>query len=269
MKNWLSTDKHSFFSWEKWLSLAFPAGILVILLVLWEVIVNLAQIDKWILPSPSSIFISFWQSKELFWLHGLQTITETILGFSGAIVVGVMVAILIDLSIWLRRAIYPMLVVSQTVPILAIAPLFVIWFGYGIAPKVVIVGLVCFFPIAVNLADGFRLVDKDMIRFMETLGASKMQIFRMVKIPSALPFFFSGLRIAGTYSVMGAVIGEWLGASKGLGVLMTRSSQSYMTDRVFATIMVITLLSLLIILIIEFLARVTMPWYYRKQQQSK
>lgn len=146
------------------------------------------------------------------------------------------------------------------------APLFIIWFGFGTLPKVVVVTLVCFFPVAVNLVDGYKNVDEDMIHLMAAMGATKGQIFRKVKFPASLPFLFSGLRIAGTYSVMGAVIGEWLGATEGLGILMTRSSQSFLTDRVFAVIMVITLLSLGIFAIIEVLARVLMPWHYQREK---
>ncbi|HWI54318.1 MAG TPA: ABC transporter permease, partial [Desulfobacteria bacterium] len=161
----------------------------------------------------------------------------------------------------------PLLVISQTIPIIAVAPLFIIWLGYGMAPKVVVVSLVCFFPITINLADGLRMVDRDMIKLMHSMGATEFQVFRLVKLPAALPFFFSGLRIAGTYSIMGAVIGEWLGADKGLGILMTRSSQSFLTDRVFATIMVIVILSLAIYFLVEGIARVLIPWHYQGEEQ--
>ncbi|WP_407942249.1 ABC transporter permease [Microaerobacter geothermalis] len=227
----------------------------------------MTKIEKWILPSPTIIAQSLWQARELIWQHTIQTLYETVLGLGIAIAAGIAIATLMDLSTWLRKAVYPLLVISQTIPIIAVAPLFLIWFGYGLAPKVIVVALVCFFPITVNLADGYRMVDREMVRLMSSLGASRGQIFRMVKLPSALPFFFSGLRIAGTYSVMGAVIGEWLGASRGLGIFMTRSSQSFLTERVFAAIVVITLLSLWIFALIELLARLTMPWHYQQQEE--
>lgn len=245
-----------------------PGLFILALLVFWEISVWVSKIEAWILPAPSAIFQSLWKIRDLLWMHSLQTLYEAMMGLLLAILLGIGIAILIDRSYWARKALYPLLVISQTIPIIAIAPLFLIWFGYGLVPKVVVVTLVCFFPIAVNLADGFSMVDKDMIRLINSMGASPMQVFRKVKLPAALPFFFSGLRISGTYSVMGAVIGEWLGASRGLGILMTRSSQSFMTDRVFATILVITLLSLIIFVSIEILARYSMPWYYSQKKME-
>lgn len=250
------------------LSLVLPGFTILCLLVLWEFWVRQSKIEQWILPSPSLILHSLWQIKGLIWQHSLETLTETGLGFLIAVFGGVLTAIIMDISVFLRKTIYPLLVISQNIPILAIAPLFIIWFGYGLTSKVVVVALVCFFPITVNLADGFQMVDSDMLNLMSAIGASKSQIFLMVKLPSALPFLFSGLRVAGTYSVMGAVIGEWLGASEGLGVLMARSSQSFLTDRVFATILVIVLLSLAICVLIDILARICIPWHYNKGELS-
>ncbi|MGM7634969.1 ABC transporter permease [Bacillus sp. Hm123] len=250
---------------KRWSSLFLPALTLVILLLLWEVGVRISQIEQWILPSPSAVMQALWDARELIWMHAGQTIYETVIGFSVAVIVSVMIATVIDLNDWLRKSVYPLLIISQTVPIIAVAPLFMMWFGYGLLPKVIVVALVCFFPITVNLADGYRLVDRDMIRLMESMGAKKRQIFRMVKLPGALPFFFSGLRIAGTYSVMGAVIGEWLGASKGLGILMTRSTQSFLTAQVFATIFVVIILSLLLYFLIEVIARLLISWHYQQE----
>lgn len=267
MKNSSNTGRSlSFlkFDRESYLSVGLPALVIGLLLVLWEAAVRYWSVEKWILPGPLLIMKSLWISRSLIWQHSLQTIMETALGFGISVVIAVLTATLADMSVLIRKTIYPLLVISQTVPIIAVAPLFIIWFGYGIAPKVVVVALVCFFPLTINLADGYRMVDKDMIRLMSSMGASKFQIFRLVKLPAALPFLFSGLRIAGTYSVMGAVIGEWLGADKGLGILMTRSSQSFLTDRVFATILVIIFLSLAVYFALEIAGRIIIPWHYRK-----
>lgn len=271
MRNLPSTGNGSptLLGWlDRWLAVLLPGTVLFLLLVVWEMAVRRTGIEKWILPGPMQVLKSFWQARALLWQHSLQTVTETVIGFGMAVVVAVIIATLIDLSTLLRKTVYPLLVISQTIPIIAVAPLFFIWFGYGLAPKVLVVALVCFFPVTVNLADGFRMVDSDMVRLMSAMGASRSQVFRMVKLPAAMPFFFSGLRIAGTYSVMGAVIGEWLGASAGLGIFMTRSSQSFMTDRVFATIMVIVFLSLAVCLLIDGLARLVMPWYYRREDSA-
>lgn len=251
---------------RRWFNWLLPGSMLLLLLTIWELAVRFTGIEAWILPAPSVIFITLWQTRDLLVDHGVHTIYETLLGLGIAIMVGVLLAVFIDLSEKVRKSVYPLFVASQTIPIIAIAPLFAIWFGYGYTPKIILVALFCFFPITVSLADGFLSVDRQMIRLLDSMGASRSQIFRMVKLPAALPAFFSGLRIAGTYSVMAAVISEWLGASKGLGIFMTRSSQSFFTDRVFAIIMVITLLSLVIYGIIEGMSRLVMPWYYKKQK---
>lgn len=271
MKSWLNTGKQKNFmlsSIKQWFSMVLPGLSFLLFLIIWELAVTKSGIEQWILPGPSVILSSLWTARDLVWQHSLQTIYETLLGLGIAFVISVITATVLDLSDWLRKAIYPLLVVSQTIPIIAVAPLFIIWFGYDLAPKVFVVALVCFFPITVNLADGYRMVESDMVRLMLAMGASQGQVFRLVKLPAALPFLFSGLRIAGTYSVMGAVIGEWLGGSKGLGIFIARSSQSFMTDRVFAGIIVIIILSLAICLLIDILARLTIPWYYQRRKAT-
>ncbi len=267
MKKWKSTDKRREHKGPsgRWLSIFLPAFTLLGVLIIWEMAVYLTRVEKWLLPAPTLIFQSLWEARELLWHHGVQTITETIIGFTLAVVIAVLVATIIDQSPGIRRSVYPLLIVSQTIPIIALAPLLLIWLGYGMQSKVAVVALVCFFPVTINLVEGYRMADRDMIRLMLSMGASRMQIFRMVKWPAAMPSLFSGLRIAGTYSVMGAVIGEWLGASRGLGIFLTRSQQSFMTDRLFAGIIVITLLSLIIFALIEGLARLSMPWHARQK----
>lgn len=260
MKNWRSIARGN------WSTFLLPGFTLLAILITWETVVRVAAIEKWLLPAPSVILQALWSAKELIWQHSVQTMQETLLGLALAVVVGVALATAIDWCEGLKKAVYPLIIASQTIPIIAVAPLLIIWFGYGLLPKVLVVALVCFFPITVNLTDGYRLVEPDMLRLMSAMGASKGQIFYLVKLPAALPFFFSGLRIAGTYSVMGAVIGEWLGASRGLGIFMTRSSQSFLTERVFAAIIVITLLSLTIFLLVEGLARLMMPWHYQQKR---
>lgn len=247
---------------KKYLSYFLPGLFLLFFIVVWELATRELNIQKWILPKPTEIFTSFWEAREILWQHTLQTLLETAIGFGLAIVAGVLWAVVMDFSVLFRKTFYPLLVISQTIPIIAVAPLFIIWFGYGLLPKVIVVALVCFFPIATNLADGLRSVDRDMVKLMDGLGASTGQIFKMVKLPASLPFFFSGLRVAGTYSVMGAVIGEWLGADKGLGIFLTRSTQSFQTARVFAIIMVIMILSLVLVFGIDLLEKKLTPWHW-------
>lgn len=269
MKKLKNTEGKGKRFFEQWLQLALPGVALVVLFLIWEIGVRISGIEKWILPAPTDVVHSFSSMQLTLYGHIWQTLIEAILGLLIALAVGVLTALIVDSSIYFRKMIYPILVISQTIPIIALAPLFIIWFGFGLLPKVIVVALVCFFPIAMNLSDGLRLVDQDMYRLMKSLGASNWQIFMKLKLPSAMPFFFSGLKIAGTYSVMGAVIGEWLGASKGLGILLTRSSQSFLTERVFATIIVIVLLSLIIFAIIEILGRITLSWHYKQQSMTR
>jgi len=155
---------------------------------------------------------------------------------------------------------YPLFVISQTIPTIALAPLILVWFGYGMLPKVLVVALVTFFPLAVSLAEGYRQVDPRMVRLLQTMGARTGHILRYLLWPHALPSFFAGLRIATTYSVTGAVVGEWLGATKGLGIYLVRAAKSFRADRLFAVITVIVLLSLLFFGVVELLARYTLRW---------
>lgn len=239
-------------------------GLFLVLIVFWEVIVRVRQIEKFILPAPSQIGLALADTWELLLDHSLWTILEASQGFLLAIGVGIGLAVLMGLVPGIRKALYPLLVISQTIPIIAIAPLLVIWFGFGILPKVMVVALVCFFPITVSLAEGMEAADSDMVKLLQGMGASPWQIFKTVRFPGAMPSFFAGLKISATYSVMGAVIGEWLGASKGLGIFMTRSMHSFSTVRVFAAIVVISVLSLLFFSLIEVLGRLLMPWNYQK-----
>jgi len=240
-----------------------PSAVLIALLILtWEAMVRLLQIPKFILPAPSRVAEALYNTADLLLEHSTQTLTEALLGFFLAIMVGVVLALLMDLLPGLKNALYPLLVISQTIPIIAIAPLLVIWLGYEMLPKVAVVALVCFFPVTVSLSQGLDSADQDLQRLLLGMGATPWQILKIVKFPGAMPSFFAGLKIAATYSIMGAVIGEWLGASKGLGIYMTRSMHSFLTERVFAVIVVISILSLILFVIIEVLGRFLMPWNY-------
>ena len=166
-----------------------------------------------------------------------------------------------------KKTVYPIIVISQTIPIIILAPLFVIWFGYGYMPKIIIVILICFFPVTISLLQGLNTVDRELIDMLRSMGATRLQLYRFVKIPSSMPGFFSGLKIAATYSIMGATIGEWVGGKNGLGVYMIRAKQSFATDKVFAAILVIVILSILILRIIELLEKKYIPWIKLQQQE--
>ncbi|PKM87402.1 MAG: ABC transporter permease [Firmicutes bacterium HGW-Firmicutes-12] len=234
------------------------------LLLLWEYIVKAFQIDKFILPPPSAIFEALINSSLLLLEHSKYTALEAFIGFSLAVFAGMVLAMIISLITAVKKTLYPLVIVSQTVPIMAVAPLLIIWFGYGLLPKVMVVALVCFFPITVSLVEGLEKVDADVIRLLQAMGANKFQVFIKVQLPAALPSLFSGLKISATYSIMAAVIAEWLGASRGLGIYLTRSMHSFQTEQVFAVIIVISGLSLAFVALVEGAGRMLMPWYYKK-----
>ena len=237
-----------------------PIGFSVMLLVVWQIVVDFGAVKRFILPSPTDVVRTLVRILPDIYPHLGVTLYEAFIGFSAAILLGVLLAFLMDSFSLVRNALYPLLVVSQTIPIIALAPLFVIWFGFGLTPKVIVVVLVCFFPIVISLHDGLASIDRDIINLMKSMGASTMQIFRQVKLPAALVSFFSGLRIAATYSIMGAVIGEWLGGSAGLGVYMMRVKHSYSVDKFFAAIVIIVVLSMLLFKGISALQLALMPW---------
>ncbi|MDD4767860.1 MAG: ABC transporter permease [Desulfotomaculaceae bacterium] len=237
-----------------------PLGFIILLLVGWEYIVKLRSIPDWILPGPVQVVRTFVDNAPLIAKHAQSTMIECLAGFALAILFSFIVVFLMDEISLFRKALYPLIIASQTIPIVSVAPLFIIWFGYGMLPKIIVVVLVCFFPIAISLLSGLAAVDNDYLELFRSMQAGRIKIFRMVKLPLAMPAFFSGLRISAAYSVMGAVIGEWLGAKQGLGIYMTLSQRSFQVDRVFAAILAVTVLSAALFLLVSLIERVVIPW---------
>ncbi|MEK5333000.1 MULTISPECIES: ABC transporter permease [unclassified Lysinibacillus] len=225
------------------------------LLVIWEVVIRLADIPHWLLPAPSAIVTEGVHSYKTFMPHVFATIQLAVLGLAIGIFFGLSVAILLHRSATVRAFVYPILIVSQNVPVLVLAPLLIIWFGFGLLPKLIIICLVCFFPIVIAAMDGFRQTSSELKHYFAMIGATKGQTFWKLEWPFAYPSIFSGIKIAATYSVMGAVIAEWLGAKKGIGVYMTLAQSSFRTDRVFVAIFAIVLLSLLLFGVIRFVEK--------------
>jgi ABC-type nitrate/sulfonate/bicarbonate transport system permease component len=222
-----------------------PILVLLLLFILWEVVVTLLEIDQWLLPVPTKILLEAISGWVNFYPDFLSTTTIAIYGFAMGSFFGILIAVVLHLVPGMRELIYPLLILSQNVPIIVLAPLLVIWFGFGLLPKIIVITLVCFFPITVAAIGGFRQVPQSLVHYMMMAGATKRQLFWKLEWPHALPAIFSGLKISATYSVMGAVISEWLGAEKGIGVYMTLASSSFRTDRVFVAIGAIMILSLL------------------------
>jgi ABC-type nitrate/sulfonate/bicarbonate transport system permease component len=236
------------------------------LLAAWELWTRWGDVPKWQLPSPLDIARELVESRALLWEHTRVTLLEVVLGFLAALIVGLCLANGIAYSRIIERSIYPIVIASQTVPIIAIAPLLLIWVGYGLAPKIIVVALICFFPISVNTVDGLRSVDPDMVNMMRTLGASRWQIFTKLQVPSSLPQMFSGIKIGITFSVIGAVIGEWVGASAGLGYLMTYSQPLFLTARVFAAIGVLSAMGIGLFVLATLVERLALPWFHAEKR---
>lgn len=222
-----------------------PAVVLLLLLCLWEISVKMMDIPRWLLPAPSSIWKEAMNGFSNFLPHLQSTLGLAVTGFILGCSIGIIAAIVLHLLPVIEESVYPLLVLSQNVPIIVLAPLLVIWFGFGLLPKLIVITLVCFFPVTIAAIGGFRNTPPEMKHYMLMAGASKTQIFSKLEWPNALPALFSGLKISATYSVMGAVISEWLGAKKGIGVYMTLASSSFRTDRVFVAIFAIMVLSMM------------------------
>lgn len=220
------------------------------------------------LPSPFDVVLAFLKDSPLLMEHAKTTLTEAFLGLTMGTALGFLIAVLMDRFQIFYKSIYPIIVLTQTVPTVAIAPLLVLWLGYGILPKITLIVITTFFPIAVSLLEGFRSSDKDALNLLKAMGANRLQCFIHIKLPSALNQFFSGLKISASYSVVGAVVSEWLGGFTGLGVYMTRVRKSYSFDKMFAVIFFISLISLLLMFLVSLAKNIAMPWEKAKNENN-
>lgn len=212
------------------------------------------------LPSPKSVLEALYADIDLIYRHLNITLQEAFYGLGIGISLGFIMALFMDSCNVLYKAIYPVMIITQTIPTVAIAPILVLWMGFEMEPKIALVALTTFFPITVGLLDGYRSVDKDQINLMRSMGANRWKIFCHVKFPSALPYFFAGLKISVSYAVVGAVVSEWLGGFEGLGVYLTRVRKAYAYDRMFAVIIVIVVISLLLMGLVNIIRKLLMPW---------
>jgi len=235
-------------------------ALTILLLLLWQGVTQSDLVSARILPEPSVIVTDLASNFAIIAPHMTQTIIETLIGFILGIVLGVSVALLIDQSKLMRNAIYPLLITSQTIPMIALAPLLLIWFGVDLLPKVIIVILVCFFPIAIATADGLRITDPELEKLLKSMNATYWQTLRYVRIPSSLPQFFSGVKIAATYSVTGAIVGEYVGAYQGLGIYMQEMANSHAIPLVFAAILVTSILSIVLFGLVVLVEKVLIRW---------
>ncbi|MDE3229969.1 MAG: ABC transporter permease [Chloroflexota bacterium] len=242
---------------------AWPTAVAVVaLLALWQAYVALSGVDQQLLPTPGAVWATLVAQRDPLWANALVTLWETVIGFGAALATGILLGVAIDLSPWLRRALYPLLVATQAIPLIALAPLLVLWFGFGMTSKAIVVTLMCFFPIVVALADGLRGADPDLIKLFRSFGAGPLRVFWLARLPGALPALFSGIRIAIAYSVIGAVIAEYVGAEAGLGYYMTLKQHAFSTAGVLATFAITALLSFALFALVALVERLALPWYY-------
>jgi ABC-type nitrate/sulfonate/bicarbonate transport system permease component len=235
----------------------------------WQLYVSLTNIDVILLPSPGRVASALWSDRSVLASDAWVTIKEIVYGYLLAVALGVGLAILVHSSRLIERALYPWLVVSQMIPIPAVAPIFVLWTGFDIRPKLMVVTLVCFFPIAVNTIDGLRAVEPELLNLLRTLGASRLQRFRMARIPASLPFVFSGLKVSAAFSVLGAVFGEWVGANSGLGYeILILNNQSATAD-MFAVIVVLSAVGIAMFALVATAERLALPWYHDARQDRR
>ena len=245
---------------------ALPALAIIALLALWEALVRLLDIPSYVLPSPSEVLAALWEDRVALLQHSGITVAEALGGMGISLALALALGMVMDVSERVKAVVYPILVVTQTVPMIVLSPILILYLGFGTAPKILTVVLMCFFPIVVSFADGMGQIDPGYVNLIRTYGGSRLQVYTLVKIPYAMPALFSGLKVAATYSISGAVVGEWVASQAGIGYYLLRVKNSYALDKMFASVLVIILLSLMMNGLITLLQRLCLPHLYRKVQ---
>lgn len=253
---------------KKYQQQLIPAAFITALLVAWEAAVQIFKIPLYVLPSPVQVVKTLLLEAGTLWGHALITTMEAVVGITLALALALILGVAMDRFTVVRQGLYPVLVVTQTVPMIVLAPILIIYMGFGAAPKILTVVLMCFFPIAVSFSDGLSQVDEEFVHLVRSYGTGRWGAYRLVKIPAAIPALVSGLKVAATYSISGAVVGEWIGSQSGLGYYLLRVKNGYMLDKVFACVLVIILLSLCMNGVIRFYQYIALP-YIHKQQRKK
>lgn len=246
-----------------------PALGILLILIIWQTLSGFSLVPSYMLPGPINVVKAFISDFSLLMEHSKVTLMEAFLGLFIGVTLGFLVALLMEYFKVLYKMLYPILIITQTIPTIAIAPLLVLWFGYEMKAKIVLIVLVTFFPITIGVLDGFKSVDQDIIKLFKSMGANKLQTLYYAKLPHIKSYFFASLRISAAYSIVGAVISEWLGGYNGLGVYMTRVRKSYAFDKMFAVILLISLLSILLIKLVDLIQKFSMPWLQAKKENEK
>ncbi|MBF0710500.1 MULTISPECIES: ABC transporter permease [unclassified Gemella] len=241
----------------------------ILFILMWQGAANLKLLPKYIVPSPLEIINAFMRDWKFLIFHSQVTLLEAIIGLSSGLIVAIILALIMDSFKILNDAIYPILVVSQTIPTIAIAPILILWLGFGLLPKVILIVLTTAFPIVVAILDGFRNCDKDLLTLLKVMKASKWQILYHVKIPNSLPYFYAGLKVSVSYAFIAAVVAEWLGGFEGLGVYMIKAKKLFQYDTMFAIIILTSLISLLSIYLVTVSEKKFIKWKYLGDENEK
>ena len=240
-----------------------PLAIFLALIGVWQLVADYAGFPSYILPSPVAVLqAAFVDDRSALLSAAGTTLTEIVIGFVVAVTFGFLLAVILVASRPLRHGLYPLVIASQTIPILAIAPVLIIWFGFGVLPKILVVLLFAFFPVVINTMNGMNSVERDTIYLMRVLGCSSIGILLRVRIPAAMPYFFTGVRQAAVIAAIGAIAGEWVGAEKGLGPLMIGANSGLQTSVVFAAILFLSVIAIALFAVVTLVERVTIRWYY-------
>lgn len=246
-----------------------PALAVFALLAVWEALVRGLNVPAYVLPAPTQVLAALWKDRAALLRHSGITVAEALGGMGISLACALALGMLMDVSERVKALLYPILVVTQTVPMIVLSPILILYLGFGAAPKILTVVLMCFFPIVVSFADGMGQIDPAYVNLIRAYGGSRMQVYTQVKIPYALPALFSGLKVAATYSISGAVVGEWVASQAGIGYYLLRVKNSYALDKMFASVLVIILLSLMMNGLITWLQRLCLPHMNRKNQGRK
>jgi NitT/TauT family transport system permease protein len=250
------------------IDVAYPAATILVVLLIWHYLVTLLRFPAYILPSPATIPSEALKNSRLFLNHAWVTFYETAAGLGLSVILAVPLSVLIVWSKTIEKAIMPLVVLSQTFPKTAVAPLFIIWFGFGLLPKIVISFLVAFFPILINTVMGLQSVEPDMLDLIHSLSATQRQVFVKVRLPSAAPYFFGGLKIAITLALIGAIIGEFVGADQGLGYLLIMANTNLDTKLAFAVLAILMLLGAAMYMVISKLEIWICPWHAAMREKG-
>jgi NitT/TauT family transport system permease protein len=255
-------------TWRRFDSIVYPTVAIVAVLVIWDLAVVVFDIAPYLLPKPTAVLSVLIDQRKLLWDNSIPTLQEILAGFALAVVVGIPLAVGIVSSRIFEKTVYPLLVASQTIPKVALAPLFLVWFGFGLKPKILIAFLIAVFPIIVDTAVGLRSVPSEMIDLARSMRASRFALFMKVRFPFALPNVFAGLKVAITLAVIGAVVGEFVGADKGLGQLLVVANGRLETSLMFASVFVLVVIGIISFMIVDIIGRLAMPWHVSVRRET-